>query len=302
MKSKIKIGLLEFGIRSNKSNNPIQSIYEVIDYAVAADNLGFSRFWLTENYIKNRKDMAWSTPEMLLPIILGMTDNINVGIAGLIINTHNPFRIAHNYKLLSNIYTGRVDIGIVKGSLEDSILNRFDIDLKSNRSSFKGKINQLLDYLRCEDDLLSEGIVVPPFLGGIPDVWYLGSSYQNFNYIIENKLNFGRTIFHENANKDHKLKEFKFFQSQYFSANGVKPKTVLTFSGYCHSSRRKISLNESESKIPIDAINIIGPPDLFYEKLLEYQEFYGYDEFIFNNVSVNQKQSLATLENIAKYM
>jgi alkanesulfonate monooxygenase SsuD/methylene tetrahydromethanopterin reductase-like flavin-dependent oxidoreductase (luciferase family) len=303
MKPKIKIGLLEFGIRKSESNNPIQSIYEIIDYAVLADQLGFSRFWLTENYIKKRTDVAWSTPEMLLPVILGMTDNINVGIAGIIMSTHNPFRVAHNYKLLSNIYSNRVDLGIVKGALDHSIISKFSGELQGGSYSIKYKedINQLLDYLRCEKSLYDEGIVIPPFLGDIPDLWYLGSSHQSFDYLIEKRLNFGRTIFHDSVDKNYYLEELQAFKERYLSVNGTQPKTILTFSGYCHSSNYNHHLNSGDSKVPVDAINIIGTPDFFYEKLVEYQELYGYDEFIFNNTSVCQKNSLLTLEKLAKY-
>ncbi|AZQ63746.1 LLM class flavin-dependent oxidoreductase [Flammeovirga pectinis] len=89
MEQKIKIGLLDFGIRKTDYSS-MGKILDVMEYAEHADRLGFSRIWLTEHHNYSSSD-AWSSPQMLLPLILNNTDQINVGVAGVLLNYYSSY-------------------------------------------------------------------------------------------------------------------------------------------------------------------------------------------------------------------
>ena len=114
MAKKIRIGLLDFGVRKTEYSS-MGKVLDVLDYAENADSLGFSKFWLTEHHNYSSDD-AWSSPQMLLPIILYNTDRINVGMAGVLINYYSSYEVAMNFKLLANLFPKRVDLGFANGS------------------------------------------------------------------------------------------------------------------------------------------------------------------------------------------
>ncbi|RXM50149.1 MULTISPECIES: LLM class flavin-dependent oxidoreductase [unclassified Chryseobacterium] len=305
MTKKLKIGLLEFGIRENSLNNSKKSLYDIIDYATRADEIGFSRFWVTENYFSKAHDMAWSTPEMLLPILLGLTDKIKIGIAGIILPLQSPFRVAHNYKLLSSLYPKRIDLGFVKGLVGEYDLQYFstDVDKDTYSSSFLPKLESTLSFLREESEFLKKDLIIPPYKGNIPDVWYMGASHSGLNVSLQHDLNFARSIFHTGSNKEYLKEELQNFKAEYKAKHGKEPSMVLTFSGCCHKTKQKaIKVAQKSTNIDLNNINLIGDGSFFHEKLLEFKELYGYNEFIFNNISRSHKDSLTAIEILSQYV
>ena len=49
----LAIGLLDFGVR-RLSMNSLLRVTDLLDYAARADQLGFSRLWLSEHQLSNR--------------------------------------------------------------------------------------------------------------------------------------------------------------------------------------------------------------------------------------------------------
>src|SRR5688572_26849321 len=115
--SKFQIGLLNFS-QFDRVDDHTESIQELIEYAQLADQLGFSRFWLGEHYLYQKKQ-NWTNPEILLPILAGSTDRIKIGIAGSLICVHRPLDIAASFKLLSSLFPGRIDLGMAKGGVKE---------------------------------------------------------------------------------------------------------------------------------------------------------------------------------------
>ncbi|CAI8739651.1 LLM class flavin-dependent oxidoreductase [Chryseobacterium sp. IT-36CA2] len=305
MANKLKIGLLEFGIRENSLNNSKKSLYDIIDYATRADELGFSRFWVTENYFSKAHDMAWSTPEMLIPILLGLTEKIKIGIAGVILPLQSPFRVAHNYKLLSSLYPKRLDLGFVKGLVGEYDLKYFNVDVDKENyfSSFLPKLESTLSFLRDESEFLKKDLIIPPYKGNIPDVWYMGSSHSGLKVALEHDLNFARSIFHGESNKEYLKEELQNFRAEYKAKHGKEPSMVLTFSGCCHKTKQKaINVAKKSTNNDISNISLVGDGSFFQEKLLEFKELYGYNEFMFNNISRSHKDSLTAIEILSQYV
>ncbi|MBB6462252.1 LLM class flavin-dependent oxidoreductase [Flammeovirga kamogawensis] len=94
MEQKIKLGLLDFGIRKTDYSST-GKILDVMEYAEYADRLGFSRIWLTEHHNYSSSN-AWSSPQMLLLLILNNTDQINVSVAGVLLNYYSSYEVALN--------------------------------------------------------------------------------------------------------------------------------------------------------------------------------------------------------------
>ena len=145
----IKIGLLDFGIRDNKKNSGLQSLYDVVDYAVRADELGFNRFWMAEKYNFDYY-AGWSNPEVLVPVIAGMTEQIRVGMAGILLPFHSPFRVSLNFKLLNNLFSNRIDLGLAKGLVHEKIGEMLNpqIHEASFFSIYEKKVEELINRIK----------------------------------------------------------------------------------------------------------------------------------------------------------
>jgi alkanesulfonate monooxygenase SsuD/methylene tetrahydromethanopterin reductase-like flavin-dependent oxidoreductase (luciferase family) len=296
----MKIGLLEFG-----SGPPDVSwmMENVIDYAVSADKLGFSRIWLGEHYFFNH---FWYNPEVLLPIIAGMTDNIRVGVAGILLAIHSPYRIALNFKMLSTLFPDRIDLGVANGSPSMQVvklmLQKTDEECLKYRESFYPKFLDLLKYTRAEGDLWKEKIYLPPHGGGIPEIWSLGTSYKNLEKILNHDVNFCRSIFHIAADREHNKELLLEYKEKYFNTYGKAPKINVSFSGICQktsqAAKRLLIKMGKEEEENLQSI-VIGCPNKFHDTLKQMEEDYGVDEFIMLNLIYTKKQKLNSLELIS---
>lgn len=294
--NKIKIGLLELGHRENTDS--ITAIQQILDYAIESDNLGFSRFWLGEHHSPNIT-LPYTNPEILLTIIAGNTEKIRIGSAGTLIKMYKPYSIVSSFKLLNNLFSNRIDLGLSKGN-PDTIYSRSLIQDKSN-NLFNINIKKIHNLLYKEDyNFQKYEIVIPPFKGDIPELWYLSNSYKNFDDAIKLKLNFCRSIFHgvglinNNYNKDELIK----FKSDFLNYNGYNPIISLAVAiniNDKNKSTKKASFNTKES---INYINV--SIELLYETLHKYQYLYGIDEFILYDIETNNLQKIRNIENISQ--
>lgn len=301
----MKLGLLDFGIRS-PSINSIAIIEDLVDYAISADQLGYTRFWLAEHH--NFDPLAaWLNPEVLIPIIAGVTDRIRVGAGGIILANHSPYRIAYTFKLLNNLFNDRIDLGIAKGyssrninSSESSLKLHITSSKELVEAKLKDNLKSLLYYLKKEDELSREEIVIPPFHGSIPEVWSLSGSYRNFDILAKEGINISRSLFHFGSDLSFNKDQLSEYRELFYSLNGYIPKVTLAFSGACSKDGTMAKKSYENHSYAFTPDNIVGCPSLFQDRLSQYEYDYGIDEFIFMNVALDpdaRKDSIALISD-----
>jgi alkanesulfonate monooxygenase SsuD/methylene tetrahydromethanopterin reductase-like flavin-dependent oxidoreductase (luciferase family) len=296
----MKVGLLEFG-----SGPPEVSwmLDNVIEYASKADQLGFSRIWLGEHYFLNH---FWYNPEILVPIIAGMTENIKVGVAGILLAIHSPYRVALTFKMLSTLFPGRIDLGIANGSPSMTVvklmLQKSDEECLKYRESFGQKFSDLIKFLRKEDEIWEEQIYLPPHGGGVPDIWSLGLSYNSLDKALPLGVNFSRSIFHTGSDLNYHKEKLIEFKESYFATHGIYPQVNVTFAGICHKTsqgaKRLLKKLGKEEEDNLQSI-VIGCPNQFYDKLKLMEENFGVDEFIMLNLIYSKKDKINSIELIS---
>ncbi|GGD74487.1 hypothetical protein GCM10011514_43190 [Emticicia aquatilis] len=297
---KIQLGLLDFGQQSGRTS-ALRIITDLIDYSVGADQLGYSRIWLAEHYFSYQRH-AWNSPKMLIPIIAGMTERINVGTAGILLSIHNPFHTACDFKLLANLFPGRIDLGLANGRpgsrAVEYTIGKIDEDLST---IFNRKFKELIHFLTVDEVELMEngiGVVIPPFKGKTPEIWSLSASYESLGRVIDNQTNFCRSIFHMNADISPNREKLEAFRENYRNKNGKNPKISMAVSGYCHTNPRKISKANNLFKNDFDP-KLIGSPNKFHDTISHYSELYGIDEIIFMNLAGEVKDRMLSIEKIS---
>lgn len=298
----MRIGLLDFGVRSENINS-MSIIEDVIEYAIKADELGYNRFWLSEHHNFDPLS-AWFNPEVLLPIIAGVTNKIRVGSGGILLGNHSPYRVAYTFKLLNNLFSNRIDLGIAKGytlrniNSPNNSLNS-EVNQYNIHEFFEQNISSLLNYLNNEDELFDKEIIIPPYKGEIPEIWSLTSSYKNLEKIAEQGLNISRSIFHNGADINYHKDQLESFKEKFISIHNRAPKISIAFSGCCNKDEKKARTLFESYPYAFVPDNIVGSPSYFEDKLSELEYKYGISEFIFMNVALDPKYRNEGIELIA---
>ncbi|HEV2481176.1 MAG TPA: LLM class flavin-dependent oxidoreductase [Puia sp.] len=297
----IKIGLLEFGLREH-SMPPMDVLEDVINHALEADNLGYTRFWLTEHH---NLSPGWNNPEMLLPIIAGLTENMRIGIAGILLSIHSPYRVALNFKLLSNLFPGRVDLGLANGVPNYRVAQFLSNDLQLRKdfpAGFDAKLAELTVFLRDEMAHIEDKVVITPHLGEIPAIWNLRSSYKSMHSSLTLGINTSLSVFHGNIDIPQQRENLARYRLEYEEKHGETPEINIAFAGICHTSedtakRRFRELGFGEG-YPYNCV--VGTPTYFVDTLSQWREQLDIDEFIFHNLEVVGEERATTLKQVSE--
>ncbi|MBP1999461.1 luciferase family oxidoreductase group 1 [Paenibacillus shirakamiensis] len=89
---------------------PEEALIHTIQLARQAEQWGYKRFWVSEHH--NTKQLAGSSPEVLISFLLAQTSKIRIGSGGIMLQHYSPYKVAENFNLLSSLAPGRVDLGI----------------------------------------------------------------------------------------------------------------------------------------------------------------------------------------------
>jgi luciferase family oxidoreductase group 1 len=176
---KIKLSVLDQSpIR--KGATAEQAVQETIALAKYTDQLGYTRFWVSEHH--NTGSLAGSTPEVLIAYLASQTQNIRVGSGGVMMPNHSALKVAENFRMLEALAPGRIDLGMGRAPGTDritaSILN------PSNHFAEQDFVEQLADlrnyfHDRADPGTIQQKIRAIPQVKTVPAMWLLSSSGQS---------------------------------------------------------------------------------------------------------------------------
>ena len=102
-----------------KGGTAAEALRETIELAVAAEALGYQRYWLAEHH--NLPNFAGTSPDMLIGQAAARTSTIRVGSGGVMLSHYSAFKVAENFRLLETLYPGRIDLGIGRAPGSDQL-------------------------------------------------------------------------------------------------------------------------------------------------------------------------------------
>src|SRR6201995_1033192 len=85
-----------------------QAVQETVELAKFTDNLGYTRFWVSEHH--NTGSLAGSTPEVLLAYLGSQTKSIRIGSGGVMMPNHSALKVAENFRMLEALFPDRGDL------------------------------------------------------------------------------------------------------------------------------------------------------------------------------------------------
>jgi luciferase family oxidoreductase group 1 len=163
-----------------KGSNAQESLQETIELVKLADELGYTRYWLSEHH--NSKTLATGSPEIMIARLGAETKNIKLGSGGMMMPNHSTLRVAENFRVLEALYPGRIDLGMGRAPggdrLTAHLLN------PSNDFNPQNYIQQLRDLKKLLNDEPLEGIgesnvKAIPIINTAPNLWILTSSGES---------------------------------------------------------------------------------------------------------------------------
>ena len=91
-------------------HTPADAIAATIELAVAAERLGYRRYWLAEHH--GLPGLADPCPEILLARVAAATQTMRVGTGGIMLPYYSAFKVAEVFRMLETLYPGRIDLGV----------------------------------------------------------------------------------------------------------------------------------------------------------------------------------------------
>ena len=135
-------GDVTFGT-DGKLKSQAQTLRDVVEEAVLADELGIDAFGVGEHH---RPDFAISAPEVMLAAIAGRTTRILLGSAVTVLSTDDPVRVFQRFSTLNAISNGRAEVILGRGSFTESY-PLFGYDLNDYEQLFEDKLRRFSELL-----------------------------------------------------------------------------------------------------------------------------------------------------------
>jgi alkanesulfonate monooxygenase SsuD/methylene tetrahydromethanopterin reductase-like flavin-dependent oxidoreductase (luciferase family) len=125
---------MEFGIFNlmgarNPEKSSDQLFGEVAEQTKLADQLGYKIAWFAEHHFSNY--CLCASPLMMVSHCAGITKNIKLGTAVLVLPLYNPARLAAEIAMVDSLSNGRLMLGVGAG-YQPYEFERFGVDLKEN--------------------------------------------------------------------------------------------------------------------------------------------------------------------------
>tara|TARA_R110002110_G_scaffold415612_2_gene651609 strand:- start:74675 stop:75694 length:1020 start_codon:yes stop_codon:yes gene_type:complete len=160
-----------------------QALEETIALAQVTERLGYTRYWLAEHH--GTAGFAGSSPEIMVTRVAAATKHIRVGSGGVMLSHYSPLKVAENFKLLENLYPGRIDLGIGRAPGSDGVTAAaLAYGSEVGIEYFPTKIADMMAFLADQPPATKpfKDVRATPAVTEAPEVWLLGSSDQSAAY------------------------------------------------------------------------------------------------------------------------
>jgi luciferase family oxidoreductase group 1 len=205
---------------------------ETLAIARAAESLGYARFWVSEHH--DSAAIAGSSPEVLLSAIGAATSRIRIGSGGVMLPHYSPYKVAENFAVLSNLYPGRVDLGV--GRAPGADMRAAAALAADGVPRFERFPQQLQALLRALRDPSQRPRVSPAPFGEIP-VWLLGTSPDSALLAATLGLPYAVALF---INPGFDPRVAALYREHFRpSAAQPKPHLMLALNVFCSPERRR---------------------------------------------------------------
>ncbi|WP_408894794.1 LLM class flavin-dependent oxidoreductase [Paenibacillus taichungensis] len=328
----MKLSVLEHG-HINEGRTVQDTLQETVTLAKHADELGFSRFWMSEHHGSGA--LSFSSPEVMIAHVAAHTDRIRVGSGGVMLPHYSAYKVAENFRLLEALHPGRIDLGIGRAPGGMPIASRaLNEGKSSNVQFFPQQIADLGGYFheQLPEDHRFASLVAGPSVPTVPEVWLLGSSSEGARIAAAQGTAYAFAQFFGTPGGEEAMKHYR----RHFKPSILndKPHSMIAVSAFCAETEeaaaelarsnelfflrlgRGLEQNsfpslETVNNYPFKAMemeqirqrrsfSIVGTPDQVKDKITAMAERYEADEVIIASAIHSFQDRLRSFSLIAE--
>ncbi|CEA03911.1 Alkanal monooxygenase alpha chain [Jeotgalicoccus saudimassiliensis] len=195
----VKLNVLDYAV-IDEGQSPAEALKESVRLARHAEALGYYRFWMAEHHDVHA--FASSSPEMMMMHILGQTSSIRLGSGGVMIPHYSPLKVAENFRVMENLYPGRVDLGI-GNTLGTPIVNKSMNEMRPRKQRYEENISDIKKYVTNTDDETHRfnDVTANPTGRSNPEMWVLSTSVRTAELAARQGIGYTFGLF-PHASKD----------------------------------------------------------------------------------------------------
>ena len=161
-----------------KDMPPDQAIRDTIALAKHCEDLGYSRFWVSEHH--DHPSIVGTAPEIVMAAVAQSTDRIRIGSAGVMLPHYAPLKVAEQFRVLEAIAPGRIDLGLGRAPGSDGkTALALNPDAAADAEHFPANVRDLMAWVSGQELVEGHpfrGVQAHPMFPGSPEVWMLGTS------------------------------------------------------------------------------------------------------------------------------
>ncbi|WP_085524630.1 LLM class flavin-dependent oxidoreductase [Tuberibacillus sp. Marseille-P3662] len=295
-----------------EGSSPQDALQQTVDLAQLTERLGYTRYWVAEHH--NIEGLAGSSPEILIGQIAAHTHSMLVGSGGVLLPQYSPYKVVENFRVLSNLHPGRIDLGMGRSPGGNLKTRRALTDgVRKSLNDFPGQVQDVTYFLKdnLPDDHPYYGVTATPVSENGPYPWLLGVGLGSAQTAAD--LGLGLTFGHF-INPDQGEEALANYRASFQASDFLKePQTCVCVFVVCADTEAEaerlatsqdlwlLQIEKGEKKgIPTveqaqsypyteqDRIRIeknrrrmiVGTPDQVKANILTLQETYQTDEFM----------------------
>ena len=268
-----------------------QALFDTIEIAQKVESLGYSRYWLAEHH---GDGTAQASPILMAGFVAGITEEIRVGTAAVLLPVHSPLRVANDFLVLESFYPGRIDLGFGAGGVPLNIARALvgrplEVPAKpegvvatdppyffSPRDEYHSQVAELLSCIRG-----TGAIKTMPRGVGCPQPWCLGSGgLHSASLAARHGTGFGLALFFKSPDPGpqvlHHYRE-EFQPSEEFPT----PRCSIAIAGVCAETEARANELMNAWNNPFFVPAMVGTPRQCRDVLRDIQRQYNPDELVF---------------------
>jgi luciferase family oxidoreductase group 1 len=266
----LAVGLLDLA-----AVGPAQSqravLQALLDRVPLAERLGYRRYWVAEHHSPT---VAHASPELLLPLLAGLTTVLRVGTAGVLLGYHSPYKVAADFRLLDTLFPGRIDLGVARGQVGQDVAPAL-LDGRPERTgatAHERRVEALLDAL--PNRLMRDG----------PEVWLLGSGRESARIAANQGTAFSAALFLPTAVPPVVLQRYCAEFRPGHRLDG--PRASIAVAGACAENHAEARRIVAAHRNPFVVPSVCGSPSECAEQLHVLADRYGVSEVVFVDVAL----------------
>jgi luciferase family oxidoreductase group 1 len=271
--SEFRMGALDFS-RLAEGVSATDAVWETLELAPLLESFGYQRFWLGEHHTR---DVGHSSPELLVPVLAGLTSRMKIGTAGVLLRFYSPFKVASNFRLLQTIYPGRIDLGIARGFAEQTVAQLL-LEGRADEVPYARKVSELMRFLRGQGERPAKPHGVAP-----PEVWILGSQTTSMQLACDNGVGFCLALFLDETPDEITAGIIKQYRESFRARPELpEPRWCIAVAGVCAETEGQARAHASEAVGVFP--NVVGDPRQCRAAFEKLAEVFETREFIFLDV------------------